>query len=56
VRRRGGPNKGLKRTRHGEREASPLTHVRPIERWVERMTAEVNRLEEQLRRALEGEA
>ena len=30
--------------------------VRPIERWVERMTAEVNRLEEQLRRALEGEA
>jgi uncharacterized damage-inducible protein DinB len=33
-----------------------IASVRPIERWVERMTAEVNRLEEQLRRTLEGEA
>jgi uncharacterized damage-inducible protein DinB len=30
--------------------------VGPIERWVKRMTVEVNRLEEQLRRVLEGES
>jgi hypothetical protein len=29
---------------------------RSIEEWMKRMTAEINRLEEQLRRALEGEA